>query len=166
MKLSIIYDYKDIKSSENDISEFSKDIRNCIKACLKMDSIQADMFEVYIKFTTNDEIQKINKEHRDIDKATDVLSFPMYEKVDLLKEIANNNLNSADIPITLGDIVISVEKIKEQAKEYRHSFKRELIYLTTHSMFHLLGYDHINDKDKKIMREMEDRVMAKLEIMK
>ena len=80
---------------------------------------------------------------------------------DLEKEIHNNMI---DMAIVLGDIVISVEKVKEQSKEYGHSFKRELIYLVTHSMFHLLGYDHMQDEDKKIMREKEDIVMNILNI--
>ncbi len=168
MRVSIVYDYNDIKESKyiNQIKEFEKEIRQCIRACLKQDKVNCDILEVYIKYTSNSEIQKINKEFRNIDKATDVLSFPMYEKEDLLEEIKSNILNSANIPITLGDIVISVEKIEEQAKEYGHSFKRELMYLTTHSMFHLLGYDHIEEEDKKIMRQNEDNVMEMLKIIK
>ena len=81
---------------------------------------------------------------------------------DLEKEIHNNII---DMAIVLGDIVISLEKVKEQSKEYGHSFKRELIYLVTHSMFHLLGYDHMQEEDKKIMREKEDIVMNILNII-
>lgn len=168
MKISIIYDYNDIKNSKylNKIKELKVETRKCIRTCLKEENIQSKHLEVYIKYTNNIQIQEINKKYRNIDKPTDVLSFPMYEKVDLLDEIEKYNSNNCDIPITLGDIVISIEKIQEQSKEYGHTFKRELMYLTTHSMFHLLGYDHIEEKDKKIMRPKEDSVMEKLKIVK
>ena len=163
MKISVIYNYEDIQKSEyiDCIKEFKNDIKKCINECLKEEEIDTENIEVYLKYTTNEEIRKINKEFRDVDSKTDVLSFPMYERQDLEKEIHNNII---DMAIVLGDIVISVEKVKEQSKEYGHSFKRELIYLVTHSMFHLLGYDHIQEEDKKIMREKEDIVMNILNI--
>lgn len=164
MKVSIIYDYDGIRKSKHidSIKKYKNNIKHCIEKCLNEENIQTNNVELYIKYTANEEIQKINKEFRQIDKPTDVLSFPMYERNDLTKEIEKYNVQ--DIPITLGDIVISIEKVEEQAKEYEHSFERELIYLVTHSMFHLLGYDHMEAKDKKIMRAKEEKIMNILNI--
>ena len=115
--------------------------------------------DVYVKFTTNEEIRKINNEFRNIDKPTDVLSFPMYEREDIaaLKEDTQDEIEKI-----LGDIIVSIEKVKEQANEYGHSFERELSYLVTHGMLHLLGYDHIIEEEKSVMREREEEILAML----
>lgn len=164
MKVSVIYNYEDIRNSIyiESVKDFRKDIKNCIVECLKEEDILVNEIQVYLKFTSNEDIKKINNEFRQVDNATDVLSFPMYDRVDLDKQIKEDRFNQ--IPLILGDIVISIEKVQQQSKEYGHTFKRELIYLVTHSMFHLLGYDHMVDKDKKIMREKEEVVLERLEI--
>ncbi|NMA85910.1 MAG: rRNA maturation RNase YbeY [Tissierellia bacterium] len=105
-------------------------------------------YEISLSIVDNEEIQDLNREYRNIDKETDVLSFPLDE-------------DFGDIPL-LGDIIISGEKALEQSIEYGHSLIREMTYLTVHSMFHLMGYDHMEDEEKKIMREKEERVMEKL----
>jgi probable rRNA maturation factor len=102
--------------------------------------------EVSVTFVTNERIQEINREYRDKDQPTDVISFAMEELGD--DEIAINGL---DIPRMLGDIIISVPKIQEQAMEYGHSFERELAFLAVHSLLHLLGYDHMTEEDEKEM---------------
>lgn len=162
MKLNIIYDYEDILNTkyEDMIKQNEDDIKKCIELCLNEEKINTtNTIEVYIRYTNNEYIKKINNEYRNVDKATDVLSFPMYEKEDLF------DLEDEQIELkTLGDIIISAEKIEEQALEYGHTFKRELVYLTTHAMFHLLGYDHIEEEDKKIMRPKEDKIMNILDI--
>ncbi len=162
MKLNIIYDYEDISNTkyEDMIKQNEDDIKKCVELCLNEEKINTNnTIEIYIRYTNNEYIKEINKEYRNIDKATDVLSFPMYEKEDL------SDLVDEQIELkTLGDIIISAEKIEQQAIEYGHAFKRELIYLTTHAMFHLLGYDHIEEEDKKIMRPKEDKIMNILDI--
>ena len=114
---------------------------------------------VNIVLTNPENIRKINKEYRNIDKETDVLSFPMFEK----EELEQRKEENQDI---LGDIVISIEKVKEQAMEYEHSFKRELAYMAVHGFYHLMGYDHMNENDKILMRQKEEKVLNKLNILK
>ena len=109
--------------------------------------------------TNPNNIKTINKEFRNIDKETDVLSFPMFEK----EEIKNVK---SKIPDVLGDIVISIDKVKNQAKEYGHSFERELSYMVVHGFYHLMGYDHIEEKDKIEMRKKEENILNKLDIKK
>lgn len=111
--------------------------------------------EVSVTFVDNAEIRKLNAQYRDKDVETDVLSFPMGSD----GEYDTNLDTGAKI---LGDIVISMEKAREQAELYGHSFSREVGYLTAHSMLHLLGYDHIDPLDKVRMREREETVMEQL----
>lgn len=121
-----------------------------------------DNINLYINviLTNPENIKKINNQYRNIDKETDVLSFPMFEK----EEIENLKNNGNDIEEPLGDIIISIKKVAEQAIEYGHSFERELAYMLIHGFYHLMGYDHMNDEDKKQMREKEEGVLNKLNI--
>lgn len=112
-----------------------------------------DDYEVSISFVDNEEIKELNRDYRGVDSQTDVLSFPMDD--DLL----------VPVPL-LGDIIISVEKALEQSKDYGHSLERELAYLTAHSMLHLCGYDHMEDEEKKEMRDKEKAIMKKIGIFK
>ncbi|TYR75478.1 rRNA maturation RNase YbeY [Rossellomorea vietnamensis] len=102
--------------------------------------------ELTLSFVTNERIKEINKEYRDKDQATDVISFAMEELGEDETKIIGDG-----IPRILGDIIISVEKAKEQAEEYGHSFSRELGFLALHGFLHLLGYDHMNEEDEKRM---------------
>ena len=95
--------------------------------------------------------------YRNIDKETDVLSFPMFEKEEI-EQVPDNQFD------VLGDIVISIERVKEQAIEYGHSFERELSYMVVHGFYHLLGYDHMVEEDKIKMREKEENILNKLNI--
>lgn len=113
--------------------------------------------EVSITLTDNEHIHVLNKEYRKIDRPTDVLSFA-------LNEGEEPRINGGAPVNVLGDIIISWEKVIEQAKEYGHSVKREVAFLTVHGMLHLLGYDHIEEDDRKEMRQEEDFVMDKLGI--
>ena len=139
-------------------------IRNVVETVLKEEGVKKEV-EVYITLTHNDNIRKINAEHRNIDKPTDVLSFPMFEREEIpfLKE-ENTVENAGQVETMLGDIIVSVEKVREQAEEYGHSFKRELAYLVTHGMLHLLGYDHMIEEEKIIMRAREEEILAILDI--
>ena len=129
-------------------------IEKAISICLEKESLPSDM-EISISFVDDKEIHYLNKTYRGNDKVTDVLSFPQYENV---LEIEN--------PYCLGDIVISLEKAEEQAGEYGHSFIREVIFLTVHSMFHLIGYDHDNDENTKRMRQKEEEIMIEMGILR
>jgi len=152
-----------VEVTVNDVKLQGKEeeiIRKVVKKVLKEEGIKHDV-DVYITLTNNEEIRKINKEYRNIDKPTDVLSFPMYEREEIrtLKKAKED-----DVEEILGDIVISVSKVIAQAKEYGHSYERELAYLTTHGMLHLLGYDHMEEEEKEEMREHEEAVLRKLNI--
>ncbi len=138
------------------LPKVEKQIKQVIETVLKEEEIQAEL-EIYVTLTNNDKIHEVNLETRNVDRPTDVLSFPMFER----EEIPSLKKKSKESDI-LGDIIISVEKVEEQAKEYGHSFDRELCYLTTHGMLHLLGYDHMIEDEKKIMREREEEILAKL----
>ena len=137
--------YLDI--DEND--SYKEIIKKVLKKCFEIEKLENKNLYVNVVLTNAKNIKSINKEHRGIDKETDVLSFPMFE-----------NTNE-DI---LGDMVISIERVEEQAKEYGHSFERELAYMVVHSFYHLLGYDHMTEEDKKEMREKEENVLGILGI--
>ncbi|WP_068674333.1 rRNA maturation RNase YbeY [Oceanobacillus sp. Castelsardo] len=116
-----------------------------------------DEAEISINFVTNKEIQEINRDYRDKDAPTDVISFAMQESVEGELEIIVEDM---DIPETLGDIIISVEKAKEQAEEYNHSYERELGFLAVHGLLHLLGYDHMNEEDEKKMFARQEEILG------
>lgn len=121
-----------------------------------------DELNLYINviLTNPENIRKANKEYRNIDKETDVLSFPMFEKQEIEKMLKNGNYTQ-DI---LGDIIISIPRVEEQAKEYGHSFEREFAYMLIHGFYHLMGYDHMKEEDKKQMRAKEESVLNLLNI--
>ena len=145
--------YLDIEEKE----EYKELIGKVLKKCFEEENLEGKNLYVNVVLTDSNNIKKINKEHRGIDEITDVLSFPMYEK----SELENIKLENEDI---LGDMVVSVEKVQEQAREYGHSFERELAYMIVHSFYHLLGYDHMNEADKKEMRQKEEFILEKLNI--
>ncbi len=135
-------------------------IKKVVPEVLKAENVLRDV-DVYITLTNNEEIHKINLEYRNVDRPTDVLSFPMYER----EEIPNLKEDTSDeIEVILGDIIVSIEKVKEQAEEYGHSFERELAYLVTHGMLHLLGYDHMIEEEKQVMRKREEEILGVLNI--
>jgi probable rRNA maturation factor len=129
-------------------------IRRCCHAVLELEKFEGPA-EISVTFTDNEEIRKLNAQYRNIDAATDVLSFPMGEN----GEYDTNMETGAKI---LGDIVISVEKAVEQAEAFGHTLQREVAYLTAHSVLHLLGYDHVENMEKVRMREKEELVMDQL----
>ncbi|MCX7842635.1 MAG: rRNA maturation RNase YbeY [Clostridia bacterium] len=118
--------------------------------------------EVSFMLVDNEAIREINKEYRHIDKATDVLSFPM---VDMVEGEIINDTGDFDLDeelLVLGDIVISMEKVAEQSQSYGHSFERELAFLASHGLFHLLGYDHQDEEHEKRMLEKQEAVLQQL----
>lgn len=127
--------------------------------------------EVNLTFVDNDEIHRLNREFRQIDRATDVLSFPMTDwespaNYSCLEddETAAGSFNPETGELLLGDIVISVERADEQAKEYGHSLKREISFLIAHSMLHLLGYDHMVPEEAAVMEQKQEAVLQALGI--
>ncbi|EGV08921.1 rRNA maturation RNase YbeY [Parvimonas sp. oral taxon 393] len=130
-------------------------IIECIETALKVENKMIDNIEVSVSFVTNEEIKSINSEFRNIDRETDVLSFPM-----------EFEFSEEGMPFILGDIIISTEKSIEQAQEFGHSIEREILYLVCHSVFHLLGYDHIDESEKIIMRNKEKETMKLMEVFK
>ena len=138
-----------------------KTVKKVLDKCFEEEGLSDSKLIITVTFTIPEEIRKINKEYRNIDRATDVLSFPMFEKEELDEMIKNKDFMHEDV---LGDIIISIEKVKEQAEEYGHSFERELSYMLVHGFYHLMGYDHIEEEDKKIMRPKEDKILEALKI--
>ena len=147
---------------------------------LKKDGVDVNALPVdlSVSIVNYEEIQELNRDYRGIDKITDVLSFPQYaDNEDLAEAISNwgqapignsSNLNPSLIgsssnwclsPISLGDVVICYDRAVEQAEEYGTGIKRELIYLFVHSIFHLFGYDHMEEDEKAVMRAREEAVM-------
>lgn len=146
-------EYLDI--SENKDNE--KIIEEVLTKCFEVEKIDSKYLYVNIILTNPDNIRKINKEYRNIDNETDVLSFPMFEK----EELKNFKSKCKEV---LGDIVISVERVEKQAEEYGHSFQRELSYMVVHGFYHIIGYDHIKEEDKKEMRIKEENILQALKI--
>lgn len=137
-------------------------LQNALQGFVKTDVTLA----VELSFVDGEEIRRLNRELREIDKVTDVLSFPA------LDGVKGAEIRAADHPyeidengeLLLGSIAICQERAKEQAEEYGHSYNRELHYLTVHGIMHCLGYDHMTDEDKAEMREKEEEILSKLGI--
>ncbi len=156
--------YKGIETNE----EYEETIDKVVDKCFEMEKLEDTNLYISITLTEPEEIRKINRKYRNIDKATDVLSFPMFEKEELVHIVNHDNVKTVDrtpekIDI-LGDIVISIEKVEEQAKEYGHSFERELSYMVVHGFYHLMGYDHEVEDEKRKMRKKEEAVLEQLGI--
>lgn len=142
-------------------------IKRCIQGALDAEGISVPC-EINVLLTDNEGIREINRDYREIDRATDVLSFPMFEFVPgAFPEDVSDLLDPGSDLLPLGDMAISVEKVTAQAEEFGHSRQRELGYLTVHSVLHLLGYDHMDEgKMKQQMRGREEAIMALLNIPK
>lgn len=129
-------------------------IENVISEALKYEGV-SDNTEISVTIVDNEEIRKINNKFRNIDRATDVLSFPLID-------FDNEDLPNDGSKIYLGDIIISIERAKEQANEYGHSLDREVGFLTAHSMLHLLGYDHMVPEEEKVMFAKQEEILSNL----
>ena len=121
--------------------------------CLDAEQIDTERSEISVTFVSLEEIHELNREYRQVDSPTDVLSFPQFDDLDELPEEGE---------IMLGDVVICSDRATEQAEEFGHSFEREIIYLFVHSVLHLLGYDHMEEDEKRIMRRREEEVMERI----
>ena len=154
MKKYVEIEYNEIESNK----DWENLISKVIEECFKTEEMEEYNLYISVILTTPNNIHELNLKYRDVDKETDVLSFPMFEKNEI-KELV-----SLKHPEPLGDIVISIDRVKEQAKEYGHSFERELSYMLVHGFYHLMGEDHIDEEDKVIMRGKEEKVLSKLGI--
>lgn len=150
--MAILIDNRDV---EFDIPKsIFKDFEDASKVILEMENIN-DEVEISVSFVNDEEIKQLNRDYRDKDNVTDVLSFP-----------TEMNYHIEGIPVILGDVVICLKRAKEQSEEFGHSFERELVYLFVHSMFHLLGYDHIDKDDKVLMRKKEKEALKRIGIFR
>lgn len=148
--------------------DYEKIIEDVVKQTLETEHCPYEV-EINILITNNEEIHKTNKEFRGIDRPTDVLSFPMADYISpadftLVEESPESYFNPETDELLLGDIMISVDKVLEQAKEYGHSNKREFAFLVAHSMLHLLGYDHIDEEERLVMEAKQDAILQALSI--
>lgn len=135
-------------NTDEDLDSYIDAIKETIKYALKFEKVKHATFNIII--INNDEIHEINKKYRGIDRPTDVISFALEDNSD-----EGFNLKER----VLGDIYISIDKAKEQAKEYGHSLNREIRFLAVHGLLHLLGYDHMNEKDEKEMFERQELIL-------
>ncbi len=158
--VNINFDITD-EQSTLDTKKFEEIVGNVCLEALKEHNIDGD-FEISLVYTNDENIRKINKEYRNIDSATDVLSFPQFE----FEEAGKLEIADGEKTVLLGDIVISTMHAVNQAAEYGHSAEREIGYLACHSILHLLGYDHITDEDKKIMRTTEEKIMERIGLVR
>lgn len=149
--------------------DFIDKITKVCEFALKEEGVNID-YQISLLFVNNEEIREINNETRNIDRETDVLSFPMldFEEGKVYKDMYLNfdfdeTFKDGD-ELILGDMVLSLEKAKEQSIEYGHSYEREVSYLVVHSILHLLGYDHMIEEEKVIMRKREEEILNKLDI--
>ena len=140
--------------------EWNELIEKVLTKCFEIENMSEAKLYVSVTLTNPENIRNLNNQYRNIDKETDVLSFPMFEKNEI-EELKNLEYEEA-----LGDIVISIERVKEQAEEYGHSFERELSYMLVHGFYHLMGEDHIEESDKIVMRAKEEIVLSKLNIVR
>ena len=157
-KISISFDEKSIRNLL-----LSQHLKKCIRTALQVQKVPVAC-EINVLVTNDATIQGLNNLHRGMDKATDVLSFPAFEfSPGELPEDLNAYLDPETGNLPLGDMVISLERARAQAREFGHSVKREVGYLTVHSVLHLLGYDHVDEAEmKKQMRAREELILAQI----
>ena len=124
----------------------------------ELEKLDEERCEISVTFVEKDEIHQLNIIHRGVDSPTDVLSFPQFE--DVCEEAPEEG------EICLGDVVICREKAAEQAEEFGHTFQREILYLFVHSVLDLLGYDHMEENQKKVMRDREEKIMGYIDVLR
>jgi len=163
--MTINIEYEATKKLEFDYEDL---VKRVILACLDYEECPYET-EVNVLFTDDENIREINRDYRDKDAATDVLSFPAvdYDKPGDFSKLEDNvaeYFNPESGELVLGDIVISVDRALVQAEEYGHTIEREVAFLTAHSMFHLFGYDHMEEEEARIMEQKQEEVLDELQI--
>lgn len=143
-------------------------IKKVLSGALKHLGQPVNDIEMSLSFVSPDEIQSLNKQFRNIDDITDVLSFPTVDnperKIMSVPPFASDLLNPETGKLNIGDVIICLERAREQAAEYNHSLKRELCFLALHGLLHLLGYDHIESDDEKQMLELQNEILNNMHI--
>ena len=141
------------------IQKFRDNINKIIELAVSYEKLNVDTVYVSISAASKEEIQNLNKEYRKIDRVTDVLSFPVFtvEEIGNIKD-ANNRLRQVE----LGDIIMCLDVVKQHSEEYETGLNREMLYMITHGICHLLGYDHIEESDKLKMRALEDKILQQI----
>ena len=154
--------YNGINANE----KYEETIKKVVNKCFEIEKLDNTNLYMSITLTLPEEIKEINRKYRNIDRATDVLSFPMFEKneIEQIVDKSSKDVEEVEKIDILGDIVISIPRVYEQAEEYGHSFERELSYMVVHGFYHLMGYDHMIEDDKKVMRKKEEVVLSSLGI--
>lgn len=132
-------------------------LNQAASAIFEAEGVDMERAEISLTLVSLEEIRELNRDYRDVDRETDVLSFPQYECVEEMP---------AEGELCLGDVVICLDKVKSQAEEFGHSFEREFVYLFVHSLLHLLGYDHMEDDEKTVMRAKEEATMKEINLLR
>ncbi len=132
-------------------------LNQAASALFEAEGVDMERAEISLTLVSLEEIRELNRDYRDVDRETDVLSFPQYEGVEEMPEEGE---------LCLGDVVICLDKVKSQAEEFGHSFEREFVYLFVHSLLHLLGYDHMEDDEKTVMRAKEEATMKEINLLR
>lgn len=146
-----------IRDDQNKVTvepDWEEKLNDVAKVALEQEDVDLDA-EISLVFADNESIRELNKTYRSKDSATDVLSFPLWDPEE--EEVEE---------ILLGDIIISLERAVTQAEEYGHSLEREVTYLMVHGILHLVGYDHLVEEDKKIMREHEEKILKAVKVFR
>jgi probable rRNA maturation factor len=142
-----------VEAKEKDLME------KAAALALKKEDIPSENCVLSVSFVSPEEIHELNRDYRDVDRTTDVLSFPQFETPEEIAEMCGQ-----PFPVEIGDVVINLDQVRKQAEEFGHSYERELIYLFVHSVLHLLGYDHIEENDRKVMRAREEEILGEMGI--
>ena len=148
--MNIIYD-----NLPDEMKDLLPLLERAAEETVSREGLSPEPGEVSLSFVSEEEIRELNRTYRDNDSVTDVLSFPQYED---LSEIGEG------MPFLLGDVVICGQRAKEQAEDFGHGVDREVVYLFVHSLLHLLGYDHMEEEERKVMRDREETVMECLDL--
>lgn len=146
-----------MQSQEIEWEELHRQMNRAATLAVAGEDLDPEPVEISVTFVTPEEIRELNGQYRGKDAVTDVLSFPQFDDWDDLPETGE---------IALGDVVICMERAREQAEEFGHSLRREVLYLFVHSVYHLLGYDHMEEREKQQMRQKEEAVMAQLGVVR
>lgn len=149
-------EFLDIEENKEYVDLINLVLNKCFETEIKNPNLY-----ISVILTNPENIREYNKNYRQVDKETDVLSFPMFEKEELEKVINDEKTPIRDV---LGDIIISIDRVKEQSIEYGHSFEREFAYMLVHGFYHLMGYDHMEEADKLEMRKKEEEMLNLLNI--
>ena len=146
-------------SFDKEATAFKSDIKKIYLIALDEICVQKNIV-VNLVFVSPEQIHEMNKKYRGVDRVTDVLSFPMLDNINELQ----NEIDYFTGEVEIGDIYINPQRAKEQAQEYGHSYRREVCFLALHGLLHLLGYDHIESEDEKVMFALQDKILDKANI--